>query len=96
LHKAISKHPKVQQAEQMAVRSAQAEILATLKANHPDYTEIIKDNSFIDWIGKSKVRQELLVEQTAITILTQRMSCYLLGKNETSSRSIKSSRTSTT
>lgn len=57
---AISKHPKVQQAEQMAVRSAQAEILATLKANHPDYGEIIKDNSFIDWIGKSRVRQELL------------------------------------
>ena len=57
--KAISKHPKVQQAEQMAVRTAQAEILAALKANHPDYTEIIKDNSFAEWIGKSKVRQEL-------------------------------------
>jgi len=57
--KAISKHPKVQQAEQMAVRSAQAEILNALKANHPDYTEIIKDSSFVDWIGKSKVRQEL-------------------------------------
>lgn len=57
--KAISKHPKVQQAEQMAVRSAQAEILNALKVNHPDYTEIIKDSSFVDWIGKSKVRQEL-------------------------------------
>jgi hypothetical protein len=57
--KAISKHPKVQQAEQMAVRSAQAEIVANLKANHPDYTEIIQDASFVDWIGKSKVRQEL-------------------------------------
>ena len=57
--KAISKHPKVRQAEQMAVRTAQAEILAALKANHPDYTEIIKDNSFAEWIGKSKVRQEL-------------------------------------
>ena len=57
--KAISKHPKVQQAEQMAVRSAQAEILNALKTNHPDYTEIIKDSSFVDWIGKSKVRQEL-------------------------------------
>jgi hypothetical protein len=43
----------------MAVRSAQAEILNALKANHPDYTEIIKDSSFVDWIGKSKVRQEL-------------------------------------
>jgi hypothetical protein len=57
--KAISKHPKVQQAEQMAVRSAQAEIVNALKTNHPDYTEIIKDRSFAEWIGKSKVRQEL-------------------------------------
>ena len=57
--KAISKHPKVQQAEQMAVRTAQAEIVAALKTNHPDYTEIIKDASFAEWIGKSKVRQEL-------------------------------------
>ena len=56
---AISKHPKVQQAEQMAVRSAQAEIVASLKTNHPDYGDIIKDASFVDWIGKSKVRQEL-------------------------------------
>ena len=57
--KAISKHPKVQQAEQMALRTAQAEIIAALKTNHPDYTEIIKDASFAEWIGKSKVRQEL-------------------------------------
>ena len=57
--KAISKHPKVQQAEQMAVRTAQAEIVAALKTNHPDYTEIIKDASFAEWVGKSKVRQEL-------------------------------------
>ena len=57
--KAISKHPKVQQAEQMALRTAQAEILAALKTNHPDYGEIIKDASFAEWIGKSKVRQEL-------------------------------------
>ena len=57
--KAISKHPKVQQAEQMALRTAQAEIVAALKTNHPDYTEIIKDASFAEWVGKSKVRQEL-------------------------------------
>ena len=59
ISRAISKHPKVQQAEQMAVRSAQAEVMASLKANHPDYVEIIKDNSFAEWIGKSKVRKEL-------------------------------------
>jgi len=57
--KAISKHPKVQQAEQMAAQMAQAKILQDLKSTHPDYGDIIKDASFVDWIGKSKVRQEL-------------------------------------
>ena len=57
--KAISKHPKVQQAEQMAAQMAQTKILATLKTNHPDYEQIIKDSSFAEWIGKSKVRTEL-------------------------------------
>ena len=57
--KAISKHPKVQQAELMAAQMAQAKILQDLKATHPDYGDIIKDASFVDWIGKSKVRQEL-------------------------------------
>jgi len=57
--KAISKHPKVQQAEQMAAQMAQAKILQDLKTTHPDYTDIIKDESFVEWIGKSKVRQEL-------------------------------------
>jgi hypothetical protein len=57
--KAISKHPKVQQAELMAAQMTQAKILQDLKATHPDYGDIIKDASFVDWIGKSKVRQEL-------------------------------------
>ena len=57
--KAISKHPKVQQAELMAAQMAQAKILQDLKSTHPDYGDIIKDASFVDWIGKSKVRQEL-------------------------------------
>jgi hypothetical protein len=35
--------------------------LATLKAEHPDFTNIIQTQEFADWIGKSKVRQELYV-----------------------------------
>ena len=56
---AISKHPKVRQAEQMAAQVANAKILDNLKENHPDYNEILQDSSFAEWIGKSKVRQEL-------------------------------------
>jgi len=36
-----------------------AEALANLKSAHPDFTEVVQDGSFVEWIGKSKVRQEL-------------------------------------
>jgi hypothetical protein len=57
--KAIEQHPKVKQAEQFAVQMKKAEALAILKQTHPDFGEIINDNNFAEWIGKSKVRQEL-------------------------------------
>jgi len=57
--RAIEKHPKVQQAEQMAVQMRKAETLNNLKAAHPDYLEVLQDPTFAEWIGKSKVRQEL-------------------------------------
>jgi len=57
--KAISNHPTVRQAEQMSVQMRQARILDNLKTSHPDYTEIIRDGNFAEWINKSKVRKEL-------------------------------------
>ena len=33
--------------------------MANLKSAHPDFTEVVQDGSFGEWIGKSKVRQEL-------------------------------------
>lgn len=57
--KAIDKHPKVRQAEQLNAQLKKAEALANLKAAHPDYTDVLNDGSFGEWISKSKVRQEL-------------------------------------
>lgn len=57
--KAIEKHPKVKQAEAMAEQMKRAEALAHLKSQHPDFNEVLTDPSFGEWIGKSKVRQEL-------------------------------------
>jgi hypothetical protein len=59
--RAIDKHPKVRQAEELASRMQKAEALNNLKASHPDYTNIIQSSSFQDWVMKSKVRQELYV-----------------------------------
>jgi len=57
--RAIEKHPKVRQAEELNVQMKRAEALANLKSAHPDFTEVVQDGSFVEWIGKSKVRQEL-------------------------------------
>ena len=57
--RAISKHPKVQQAEQLSAQMKKAEALANLKSAHPDFTEVVNDGSFSEWVNKSKVRQEL-------------------------------------
>lgn len=57
--KAIEKHPKVRQAEELSAQMKRAEALANLKQAHPDFTEVVQDGSFVEWIGKSKVRQEL-------------------------------------
>lgn len=56
---AIDKHPKVRQAEELATQMKRASALNTLKAEHPDYTEVINDPAFGEWILQSKVRKEL-------------------------------------
>lgn len=59
--RAIEKHPKVRQAEELAVRMKRAEALNNLKSTHPDFNNIVQDGSFQDWVMSSKVRQELYV-----------------------------------
>ena len=57
--RAIEKHPKVRQAEELNEQMKRAEALANLKTAHPDFNQVVQDGSFVEWIGKSKVRQEL-------------------------------------
>ena len=57
--RAIERHPKVRQAEELTANLKKAEALANLKSAHPDFNEIINDGSFAEWVQKSKVRQEL-------------------------------------
>lgn len=61
IEKAIERHPKVREAEIVAQNLKRAEAVAKLKAEHPDFMEVVADPSFQEWVGKSKVRQELLV-----------------------------------
>lgn len=55
----IASNPALKQAQQVAAEMAKQQALATLKVNHPDAQEIVKDESFKQWVGASKWRQDL-------------------------------------
>lgn len=57
---AVSKHPKIKEAERMAAELAKQSALQQLQTAHPDYQDILGDESFKEWVEKSKVRSELL------------------------------------
>ena len=61
ISKAIEKHPKIRAAEELILSSKKAEALNTLKTQHPDFQDIVQSTDFAEWIGKSKVRQELFL-----------------------------------
>ena len=56
----LENHPSVKQSQTMAMQLAQQQTVAKLRTNHPDYTAIVADQGFIEWVGKSKVRTQLL------------------------------------
>ena len=56
---AIESHPKVRQAEEYAQMARRQMALQTLAQKHPDYQAINSDPSFQEWVGKSRVRQNL-------------------------------------
>ena len=56
---AIQNHPKIREAEQLTLEMQRSKALSSLKEKHPDFTEVVKDQGFQDWIGNSKVRAEL-------------------------------------
>tara|TARA_R100001230_G_C5653643_1_gene158580 strand:- start:204 stop:902 length:699 start_codon:yes stop_codon:yes gene_type:complete len=58
----ITSNPKIQELESKLTQIQQLESLNKLKAEHPDYAEIVQQKEFQDWVGKSKVRTRLLQE----------------------------------
>lgn len=62
LEKLLNNHPSIQQTKVLGEQLRKQETLALLKTNHPDFTTIIQDPAFAEWVGASKVRQRLLKE----------------------------------
>lgn len=60
VNKLLENHPSVKQSKEMAIRLAQQESLSRLKSEHPDYTSIIQDQKFLEWVQSSNIRTSLL------------------------------------
>ena len=60
ISKMLENHPSVKQSREATARLAQQETVAKLKSQHPDFQNIVADKGFIEWVGKSKVRTQLL------------------------------------
>ena len=56
VERAIAKHPKIKEAEDVTRAMKQQEILNKLKRSHADFESIIKDPKYGEWIAASKVR----------------------------------------
>jgi predicted RNA-binding protein YlqC (UPF0109 family) len=63
--RAIENHPKIKQAEQVALQMRQAETVNLLKQNHPDYMQTVEDPAFQNWVASSKIRTRLFAEAHA-------------------------------
>jgi hypothetical protein len=62
IQKILDNHPSVQQSKELAQELKKQEIVARLKATHPDFMDVVKSPDFGEWVAKSKVRTRLLQE----------------------------------
>jgi hypothetical protein len=62
IQKLLENHPSIKQSQELARSIQQQEALARLKASHPDYLDVIKDEKFGEWVNKSKIRTKMLQE----------------------------------
>ena len=59
--KAIENHPKFRQFEEQQAAQTAAATTQQLKAEHPDYLDVVADPKFQEWIQGSPVRTQLYV-----------------------------------
>jgi len=52
----IDNHPAIKKAEEASRRFSQMEVMNKISTAHPDFQEIVADDSFQDWVGKSQAR----------------------------------------
>jgi hypothetical protein len=61
----ISNNPKVKAMEEQAEMMRRQSNLAKMETTHPDYMEVLGDQGFQEWVGKSKIRTALFARADA-------------------------------
>ena len=62
LSERLANHPTIKRLADSTAKIAQTEMVSRLTQSHPDYTQTLKDEAFIDWVKGSKVRLGLYAE----------------------------------
>ena len=62
MERAIANHPSIKKAEAANKEQARTSALSHLQQRHPDMTQIIQDQKFVDWIKASKIRTQLFAQ----------------------------------
>ena len=62
VERAISNHPKIQEAEKASREYQQKTAMSALEAKHPDMKDILSNSKFVDWIKASKIRTQLFAQ----------------------------------
>jgi len=59
VNKMIENHPKFQQFQQFQAQQAQAGAKAQLEQTHPDFTNVLQDKGFQEWVQGSPIRMQM-------------------------------------
>jgi hypothetical protein len=59
VQRAIERHPKIKQAEELSLNMYQQQARAALQSKHPDFNQILGSAEFGQWVAASPVRVEL-------------------------------------
>jgi len=59
VNRMIENHPRFQEFQQFQAQQAQAGAKAQLEQTHPDFTEVVQDKAFQEWVQDSPIRMQM-------------------------------------
>jgi len=59
VNKMIENHPKFREFQQFQAQQAQAGAKAQLEQTHPDFTDVVQDKAFQEWVQDSPIRMQM-------------------------------------